>query len=200
MIVLRLLSAQCLMLRLITMNFLSSARRLSSPSPSPTTLVSQDLPIATTTIMFNTHQVVSTLAPTQAPCWPQHPSQQFNQPYHSTFSTSYSPSSTIPSFSGSVTGGGAIVFPAFVNHLVHPDVDSFKDIPKLPGQSDPPPSSADSPLSFSTTPYGLLPQEPPQTPPSYSLLHSPARSDSPVQLSEEDLQQILELNKDTMYT
>ena len=32
-----------------------------------------------------------------------------------------------------------IIYPEFVNFLVHPEVDSFKDLPKLPGQSDSPP-------------------------------------------------------------
>ena len=33
---------------------------------------------------------------------------------------------------------GKIVHPEFVNFLVHPDVDPYKDLPKLPGQSDGP--------------------------------------------------------------
>ena len=94
---------------------------------------------------------------------------------------------------------GAIIYPEFVNHLVHPDVDSFKDIPKLPGQTNTPPSSAAS-FSLSTLTSNEIPsRETSPTPSAYNLLHSPLQSDSPVHLSDEDLQQILELNKDTMY-
>ena len=32
-----------------------------------------------------------------------------------------------------------IIYPEFAKFLVHPEVDSFKDLPKLPGQSDSPP-------------------------------------------------------------
>ncbi len=36
-------------------------------------------------------------------------------------------------------GRGRIVYPEFVNFLVHPEVDPYKDLPKLPGQTDSPP-------------------------------------------------------------
>lgn len=31
---------------------------------------------------------------------------------------------------------GVIVYPEFVNFLIHPNVDLFRDIPRLPGQRD----------------------------------------------------------------
>lgn len=163
----------------------------------------QSLPVTnlpTTTQMQSTHQVVSTFDPMQTHNWPLHTSQHLGQPYHTTIS-SYPPPPVIANFSSKPTSGGAIVYPEFVNHLVHPEVDSFKDIPKLPGQGYSPPSSAAS-LTFSTnaSSCGHLPQEASHSPHSYSLLHSPLQSGSPVHLSEEDLQQILELNKDNMYT
>ena len=148
--------------------------------------------------MLSTEQSFSSFGTTQAvSCRPLHPSQHLDQSYHSSF-TPYPPQAVITNFNSYPTRG-TIVYPEFVNHLVHPDVDSFKDIPKLPGQSNPPPSSVAS-FSFSTITSNDLPsQEKSPSPPAYSLLHSPLQADSPVHLSDEDLQQILELNKDTMY-
>ena len=163
-----------------------------------TTSICGDLPITTlpaTTAMLSTHTVVSPFSPPQVHSWAHQPPQHMGQPYHAAPGPSCPPPSLI---SGNPNSRGTIIYPEFVNHLVHPDVDSFKDIPKLPGQTDPPPSTAAS-FSFSTNTYGPLAQESPQSSPSYSLFHSPVQTDSPVHLSEEDLQQILELNKDNMY-
>ena len=178
----------------------------SSPTSISTAPVSQDLSIsstkmpATTSILSIPH-AVSTSTLTQVHNWPHHAPQDFGQPYHTTFHA-YAPPLSTSNFSSNPTRRGAIIYPEFVNHLMHPKVDSFRDIPKLPGQTDPPPPSA---ASVTFCPYNnmsctLLPQEVHQSPPSRSLLHSPLQSESTVHFSEEDLQQILELNKDTMYT
>jgi hypothetical protein len=50
---------------------------------------------------------------------------------------SFSVSPAPPSFGADISNSrGTIIYPEFVDHLVHPDVDSFKDIPRLPGQTD----------------------------------------------------------------
>ena len=181
----------------------------SSPISVSTSHVSQYVPVSTKTPatypMLSTPHAISTSTLTQVHSWPHHTSQHFGQPYHASFHP-YTPPPTTSNFNSNPTRrGAAIIHPEFVNHLVHPEVDSFKDIPKLPGQTDPPSPSAVS-GSFCTYDHnmfwGLPPQqEVHQSPPSHSLLHSPLQSsESPVHLSEEDLQQILELNKDTMYT
>ena len=72
--------------------------------------------------------------------WPHHTPQHFGQPYHARFHAC-TPPPTTSNFSSNPTRRGAIIHPEFVNHIVHPEVDSFKDIPKLPGQTDPPPPS-----------------------------------------------------------
>lgn len=174
-----------------------------SPSSSPTTLMSCDLPATNspvTPLMLSSQQAPSKFSPTQSHVWPLHTAQQISESYQSYHSTtsSYPPPPVITNFNSHPNSRGIIIYPEFVNHLEHPDVDSFKDIPKLPGQSDFAASPATS-FSICTTSYGLLPQEMPQTPPTYTLIHSPIQPDSPVHLSEEDLQQILELNKDSMY-
>lgn len=90
--------------------------------------------------------------------WAHQPTSQ-QQTYHADVGTTYSPSPSLSSGGTSVypaepvihqvppapplfgadssNSRGTIVYPEFVDHLVHPDVDSFKDIPKLPGQTDP---------------------------------------------------------------
>lgn len=148
----------------------------------------RDHPIITlpaTTAMLNTHQVVFPFSPPQTHSWAHQITQHnMGQPYDTDLATARPPS---PLFITSNSNSrGIIIYPEFVNHLVHPDVNSFKDIPKLPGQTNPPPSH----LSSSTNTYG-----PPssQSPPSYSLIHSPVEPDFlPVHLSKEDLQQILD--------
>ncbi len=49
------------------------------------------------------------------------------------------PSQSGFTLSPSQAGKGTIVYPEFVNFLVHPEVDSYRDLPKLPGQTDSPP-------------------------------------------------------------
>ena len=145
-----------------------------------------NLPV--TTLMLSSQQVMPTFSPTQAQAWPLQPAGQL---YHATTATYLPPSITNNFSSNNNNCSGAIVYPEFVNHLVHPDVDSFKDIPKLPGQN------------VNHSPFYapcFLPQDTPASPSSYQLLHSPLPTTPPVNLSEDDLQQILELNKETMYT
>ena len=173
----------------------------SSQSSTVTTSVRGDPPsmaLPATTAVFNTHQAVSPFSPPQTHSWAHQPTQHMGQPYHTNLGTAIPPTPSL--ITGIPNSRDAIIYPEFVNHLVHPEVNSFKDIPKLPGQTNPPPSTAPC-LSFSTNTYGPLAQASSQSLPSYSLFHSPVESDSsPVHLSEEDLQQILELNKDNMYS
>jgi hypothetical protein len=89
--------------------------------------------------------------------WAHQPTGQQQPYYHTDVGTAYSPSPSLipssegtshldvhsfsmspvsPSFNVNSNSKGTIVYPEFVDHLVHPDVDSFKDIPKLPGQTD----------------------------------------------------------------
>ena len=157
----------------------------------------EDLPFTNLPVeglMLSSQQVMPTFSPTQGHSWPLQSPQHLGQPHHTTTSTYLQPSIVNNFNSNNNNSRGAIIYPEFVNHLVHPDVDSFKDIPKLPGQS------VHSLSSFTSNAPCLLPRDTPQSPSSYHLLHSPLQSNSPVHLSEDDLQQILELNKDTMYT
>ena len=175
-------------------------RSHSIQSTTLTTLMCGDPPSRTlpaTTSVLNTRQAVTPFSQPQTQSWVHQVTQHMGQPYHTNLGTAIPPPPA--HITGVPNSRGTIIYPDFVNHLVHPEVNSFKDIPKLPGQMDPPSSTAPC-LSFSTNTYGPLAQASSQSPPSYSLFHSPVESDSPpVNLSEEDLQQILELNKDSMY-
>ena len=107
--------------------------------------------------MLSTAHAISTSTLTQVHTWPHHTSQHFSQPSHASFHA-YTPPPTTSNFSNNPARRGAIIHPEFVNHLVHPKVDSFKDIPKLLGQTDPPPPSV-SFCTYDNTSCGLLPQE-----------------------------------------
>lgn len=174
----------------------------SSCPSSHTTSVCGNLPSLThptmTAAELSTPQSVSSVSPPQAYSWAHQASQYMGQAYYATSGSTYPPPSPLTGVNPN--NRGTIIYPEFVNHLVHPDVDSFKDIPKLPGQKDPSPSATSS--FSSTNTCGPLAQTSSQSPPSYAIYHSPVHveSKSPVDLSEEDLEQILELNKDSMYS